>query len=299
MAKFRSNHSRRTGSLGLIRFILFIPVAAVLLIYGYQWIERNLVSPDSGTEMTNLPDSLRFYIPVSQGTDQLIHHRFFSLGYSEAHEQPSWVAYTLTRDQLNMKKYPRPDNFRPDYAVRTRSAFHRDYTGSGYTRGHLVPAADMSFDSIALEETFYMSNISPQTRSFNNGVWRELEEGTRDWVWKFGKLYIVTGPILSNVLGTLGKNKVSVPQSFYKVILDLEDPEVKGIGFVIPNRLVNEPLSNFVHSIDRVEEITQIDFFPELMHGQLEERVEQTVDIELWPINLSRYAKRINEWNYR
>ncbi len=75
----------------------------------------------------------------------------------------------------------RQGDFRPDDKVKTGSATPADYRSSGYDRGHLVPAADMAFSAEAMSATFVMSNISPQARNFNNGVWRELEELTRSW----------------------------------------------------------------------------------------------------------------------
>ncbi|MBK9735862.1 MAG: DNA/RNA non-specific endonuclease [Saprospiraceae bacterium] len=112
-------------------------------------------------------------------------------------EQAEWTAYRMDRTKLNVPNVDRSGHFEPDYSVTTRSAFHRDYSNSGFTRGHLVPAGDMAFDTLAMRESFFMSNMSPQLRAFNNGIWKELEENVRDWTYKDETLYIITGPIQS------------------------------------------------------------------------------------------------------
>ena len=90
-------------------------------------------------------------------------------------EQAEWVYYSLSQSNLLAPKVPRFDYFNPDPKVKSKSAVHSDYSNSGYTRGHLVPAGDMSYDKQGMKECFYMSNMSPQPRVFNNGIWKELE----------------------------------------------------------------------------------------------------------------------------
>ena len=94
----------------------------------------------------------------------------YSLCYRETYEQAEWSAYCLTSNQL-VKNADRTNDFRPDNRISTQSASLADYKGSGYDRGHLTPAADMSFSEQAMSETFYMSNMSPQEPQFNRGIW--------------------------------------------------------------------------------------------------------------------------------
>lgn len=243
-----------------------------------------------------LPD----YILPTSTTGQVIKHTHYALSYSEEHEQAEWVAYELTRDQLYIPNVERSGNFRPDPKVRKASASTRDYRNSGYDRGHLAPAGDMAFSEKAMSESFYMSNMSPQIRNFNSGVWRELEENVRDWGKKFTHLYIATGPVLTRgVRDQIGGNKVSVPDEYYKVILDITEPEFKAIGFLIPNEVSTQPLHEYAVSIDKIEQLTGIDFFPELLDGQEEEAMEQTFNIDLWPISSKRYQRRLDSWNRR
>ena len=126
--------------------------------------------------------------------EQIIYHTGFTLSYNEAHEQASWVAYELTSNEL-IKKVNRSDNFKQDPKVETGSALLSDYVRSGYDRGHLAPAADMSWSQITMEESFYMSNISPQKPGFNRGIWKKLESYVRQWAYDNESIYVVTGGI--------------------------------------------------------------------------------------------------------
>jgi endonuclease G len=194
---------------------------------------------------------------------------------------------------LKIPNVEREREFRPDYDVSTGSAFHRDYTRSGYTRGHLAPAGDMAFSTNAMKESFFMSNMSPQAEAFNGGIWRELEENVRDWAYKENHLYVVTGPALKQgVIKKIGDNKVSVPKYFYKVILDLSGKEQKGIGFIIPNEKSEIHLREYAVSIDSVEKFTGINFFVDLMSEELEDEIEERLDDGKWPFDAQRFKTR-------
>ena len=233
-------------------------------------------------------------LPVSN-TGDVVRHTWFVLSYDEDNEQAEWVAYELTREHLNENWAERPNSFRPDPEVRTESATPRDYAGSGYDKGHLCPAADMAFDDSAIDETFVMSNMSPQVPAFNTGVWRELEELTRDWARKFNRLYVVTGPVLTQQgLGQIGFSKVTVPGAYYKVLLAPE--QHKAIAFVLPNALSTKPVLEYAYSIDKVEKLTGLDFFPNILKG-LDEELEGSLDLDAWPIDRKRYEERVKTWN--
>lgn len=219
-------------------------------------------------------------IPETPVSDTIIYHTGFSLVYNEQHEQALWVAYELTKEET-IKKFNRTDKFIPDPKVATKTATNQDYEASGYDRGHLAPAADMSWSQASMAESFYFSNMSPQTPSFNRGIWKKLEEQTRVWAIENAKIYIITGPVLSKDLPTIGPNKVSIPKYYYKVILDYTEPSIKGIGFIMPNESSSKPLQSFAVSIDSVEAVTGINFFP-LLPNKQETVIEKTVCIPCW-----------------
>lgn len=301
MAKLRANHTGGTAARAstVIRVVLFFAVIfGLILAFDYlnHYQDGELLDEEVVTSADRLDDR-DFYLPAST-TGQVIHHGHFSLSYSEAHEQAEWVAYTLMRERLEMPWQERPDRFEVDAQVATGSATWADYLRSGYDRGHLAPAADLAFSEEAITESFLMSNISPQARDFNAGIWRELEENTRNWAKKYKKLYVVTGPVLTEKInGTIGKNEVSIPGYFYKVILDLSEPELKGIAFLLPNQVSYEPLYEYAVSIDEVEQLTGIDFFPELMTDELEVRLEGDFNLDLWSFSKAKYELRVQKWN--
>lgn len=255
--------------------------------------DRKSEGPSPKTQTESQVSEVLF--PDAMG--EVVRHTWFALGYSEDHEQAEWVAYELTRDRLNENWANRPNSFRPDPEVHTESATPRDYTSSGYDKGHLCPAADMAFDATAIDETFFMSNMSPQVPAFNMGIWRELEELTRDWARRFKKLYVVTGPVLSDpVLGQIGFSKVSVPAAYYKVLLAPD--QQRAIAFILPNQVSEKLVTDFACSIDKVESRTGIDFFPQLLKG-LGEELEGSLDKDAWPVDRKRYEERVKVWNVR
>jgi len=245
-------------------------------------------NPDSLilTESINIdsikPDTvlINLEFPQKQPEEVIITHTGYSLVYNEIHEQANWVAYELTREETE-KVVDRNNNFITDPFVLTLTANDKDYAGSGYDKGHLAPAADMSWSLTAMKESFYYSNMSPQFPGFNRGIWKKLEALVRTWAIENEAIYIVTGPVLTNGLPAIGEDKVSVPGFYYKVILDYTAPGIKGIGFILPNASSNEPLQKYAVTIDSVEKFTNIDFFPLLPDNQ-ENLIEITLCISCW-----------------
>jgi endonuclease G len=219
-------------------------------------------------------------IPKIQPKEDVIPHTGYTLSYNEKYEQANWVAYELTKEETN-KLFDRSNKFKPDPLVKTGTANDADYAGSGYDKGHLAPAADMEWSETAMEESFYYSNMSPQEPGFNRGIWKKLEELVRTWAIENNSIYIVTGPVLTSGLPTIGPDRVAVPKYFYKVILDYTEPGIKGIGFIIPNESSGEQLQSYTVTIDSVEKFTGIDFFPLLPDDQ-EDIIESTLDLKAW-----------------
>ncbi len=242
-----------------------------------------MIPVSEGETINEILSRKEFVLPASTGADrlQLVEHTGFSLGYNERYEQASWVAYPLVREQV-LGQGSRDRFFNPDPKVKTGSALFSDYTRSGYDRGHLAPAADFKHSEGQMRETFYMSNISPQDREFNAGIWNDLEKLVRAWANKYEKIYVVTGPVLKPGLKTIGKiNKVAVPEQFYKVVLYAEPPYIKGIAFLLRNEPASMPLSKAAVSIDSVESLTGIDFFP-MLPDDIEDRVEMKSNPGEW-----------------
>ena len=297
MAKFRISHTRkrRAGFSGGVKLVI-IAIFLGLVFFMFNPNLKKLLEP---IEMFEVESDI-YYLPDPHSEDEIYHKKHYVISYNENYEQARWVAYTLTRQHLNDSKVARPDYFNEDMSIRTGSASFYDYKNSGYTKGHMVPAADRAYSIEAIEETFLMSNMTPQDYYFNAGIWRELEEQTRDWARSFGALIIVCGPIFPDRnVQRIGENKVAIPDSFFKVILDATNPEIKGIGFIIPNQISTRPLADFARSIDQIEEKTGLDFFHELFTNKLELEIEQNLDLDKWPFDSNRFKIRINQWNNR
>ena len=277
----------------MIRVIL---MAAILV--AFVLLMKKISGVSEGTPITESSpvSGIVHYWPES--TLPVIQHSTFTLAYDEAHEQARWVAYVLTREQLNRNFVERTDWYEVDESIPTGSAEFYDYKGSGYTKGHLLPSADRAWNRKVNEETFLMSNISPQTYHFNGGVWRELEENVRDWARTNDRLYIVTGPVLENSHETISPKEITVPEAFFKVVLDLDTPEQKAIGFVIPNEKTDLHLTDFARSVDEVEEITGINFYDVLItDDELESVLESDINLGLWKVDQDRYRRRVEVWN--
>lgn len=220
-------------------------------------------------------------LPMLREGDVLVLHKGFALVYNEEHEQADWVAYELTRDEV-FGIYDRADDFRADPSIATGSAALADYRNSGYDRGHLIPAADLKWSTEALSDSFYLSNMSPQQPEFNRGIWSKLEAVVRQFAATEGSVYVVTGPVLNDgPYAVIGENDVSVPKYYYKVVLDYREPELKAIGFLLPNAGSNQPLLSFATSVDAVEHTTGLDFFPQLP-DDMERQLEARFDTEDW-----------------
>lgn len=228
------------------------------------------------------------YLPTST-TDQIIKHSYYSLSYSPKYKLAEWVAYKLTPEMVNGQEKPTHD-YRADPKIGSGMPEISDYKNSGYVKAHLAPIDDMKIDQTAMSEGYFMSNISPQSSAFNSGTWKELEEKVRTWVQTNGEVYVVTGGILKNNKGHFGVNKVSIPGEYYKVVLDT-DPEYKVIGFIMNNAKGYGKLKSYAVSVDDIETITGIDFFPSLPDG-IEEEIENEIDLDYWTLNVNKSASK-------
>ncbi len=217
------------------------------------------------------------FYPTST-TGVVVKRTNYAFSYSEEHEQSEWVAYELSSADFSNRDFERPF-FIEDPEVKSHSADWRNYKNSGYDKGHLCPAGDRKKDYESYKETFYTSNISPQRHNFNDGVWNRLEQKVRYWSKKYDGLYVVTGGVLSENLKTIGREKVSVPNYFYKVLMTKDGKRM--IGFLVPHQESNEPLYEFVVEVDAIEKMTGIDFFAKLPDAR-EAKLEKASDYKGW-----------------
>lgn len=219
----------------------------------------------------------------------------FTLSYVEQYEIPEWVSYELTVDMLNAEKFPRDQEFDPDPAITTGSGHYRDYKGSGYSRGHLVPAGDMSWNKQAMDATFLISNIAPMTFNFNNGVWNELEQNVRDWARLHKRVLVISGPVFKDPLSVIGQNEILVPRYYYKAVFTDDEQQPRVIGFLLDQTKEEyDRLDQYVVSLDSIEKVTGIDLFSNL-YGNWDKEIElekQRSVLRDWPFNERWYTQR-------
>ena len=210
-----------------------------------------------------------------------IKRRFaYTVSYNHGTRQPNWVAWTLTRAHASGKL--KRGDFEDDMDMPSPKGTKADYFNTGFDRGHLCPAGDNKWSQKAMDECFLMTNMCPQTHALNAGIWNSIEQQCRTWAKKYGKVYIVCGPIFLNKQHRkLGKNKVVVPDAFFKVILRTgKNPQA--IGFICRNQSAKGlQKKDFVNSIDEVERITGYDFFSKLPDN-VEKKIEAKADLSNW-----------------
>jgi len=226
----------------------------------------------------------RSEIPQLQSNqkEQIIQHEGFTISYNSNYRIANWVAYELTEEKARSNKVERYNLFLPDPKVKGTMASDKDYRKSGYDRGHLVPAGDMKWSKEAMEASFYFSNICPQNRELNSGLWHDLEKRCRRWAIKYGQLMIITGPVIEEDLKRIGANKVAVPRQFYKVIYNISEKHAEGIGFIFENKNCTQTkLYTLAIPIDSVEKVTGIDFYPSLT-TDVKNKTESIIHLKHW-----------------
>jgi endonuclease G len=224
---------------------------------------------------------------ILERQEQIINHIGYTVSYNSEWKIPNWVAYELTKEEVD-GVIPRKDAFASDPEVPSgKSATTNDYKNSGWDRGHMAPAADMKWSEQAMKESFYFSNICPQNKNLNSGIWKDLEEQVRTLATQKGKLYVVCGPVVSKEPKTIGENKVAIPDAFFKVLLQNDDGEWAAIAFMFANESGRKLLSTYAMSVEKIQTITDIDFFPALPDS-IEKKIERQIDFTKWNINSNK-----------
>ncbi|AHH12429.1 Endonuclease [Borrelia hermsii YBT] len=248
-------------------------------------LKYKIYGPEIPTELKE-----EYLLPKGYLTTQVLHKKYYSLGYAESARQSEWVAYQLKREMVELaltllreKKITRSKKFFEDKDIKGISPNLSDYIRSGYDRGHIVSSADMSFSKDAMLDTYFLSNISPQQREFNSGIWLKLERLVRKWAILKEKIYIVSAGILTENKGFIGKNKILIPKNFYKIVLSLNNNNSYDIlAFIIPNEKAQDlELRNYVVNVNLIEDKTKIDFFAKLDAG-IKKIIKMKKDLYSW-----------------
>lgn len=235
---------------------------------------------------------------------QLLTRIGYVTSYNKDTKCPNWVAWHLTAEHTD-GPYPRsgepyfengevcgigqvsPAILQGDYfvdiEVEAPRQEHEDWKRKpvGISHGHICPAGDNKWSKAAMNQSFLLTNMCPQTEKLNVGGWKRLEEKCRDWAKKYEDIYIVSGPIFYNgIRKSFGPNKIGIPDAFFKVML-CTNGTPKAIGFIYLNDESSQSMKNNVRSVDEVEDIVGMDFFHDLPDS-IENSVEAMADSSMW-----------------
>ena len=230
----------------------------------------------------NKPNYQLLELPNGGCEGFFIQHSAYTLSYNTSNLTANWVAYELTSDETDGLWSRKGLRFFPDPYYNGKQADNDDYHNSGYSRGHMAPAADMKWDSLAMVESFYFTNCIPQDAALNNGKWNQLEEKTRRLARQYGKVYVVCGPVYqSSDTLRIGHNGVAVPDACFKALLIPKDKGYSAIAFVLQNGGEERQLDECACTIDELEQILSIDLFYNLPDKQ-EKAIESIVVWDDW-----------------
>lgn len=221
-------------------------------------------------------------IPAYDDHEDVIEYHGFTVSYNHSTLVPNWVAYELTDFELNGSYDTKSTNFSRDPNLVGAQASREDYSRSGWDKGHMAPKADMRWSSLSYWQSFYFTNICPQDHDFNAGDWNTLEKHVRNWAKKYGRVWVVCGPIFTtNEYGTIGAAKVQIPDKFYKALLIKDGREYSAIAYVMPNKAKHHPLKDYACTVDELEEMIDRDLFPKLGDA-VEEKIEGAISWGKW-----------------
>lgn len=262
---------RTLALMGVAAVMAFCAITAYRQYAAAQKAEAPL-TPDQGSGLTA--------VVTNPGVEsELIDYEFFTVSFNPLLHIPNWVSWELTAGETEGEETR--TKFQADTRVEGCPT-PKDYTGSGYDRGHMAPAADMKWNPEAMARCFLMTNMCPQSHTLNSGTWKKLEEKSRLWAKADSAIIIVCGPVLTpEPEEYIGESGVAVPKAFFKVICAPYANPPRAIGFIMPNGKVEGGLQAAAVSVDRVEELTGHDFFAPLP-DEIENAIEAECRFHLW-----------------
>jgi len=266
----------------LVMTALLLPWACVTYTSSLGQVRLELPAISEGERVVTYSG----YDDVSYGPSAVVWSEPDKVGYTVSYDMgrkiPRWVAYDLTAEETMGTASRDGMSFHVDESAGFRQAEYRDYRGSGWTKGHLAPAADFKWSRKALDDTFCFTNCCPQDETLNGTYWERLERRVRQWAQTFGVVYVVTGPMVAeNEYGTIGPGRVTVPDAFFKAVLAKDGESFQSVAFVMMNSSVKQPYPECCMSVNDLEELLGMDLFCGL-GDKVEEAVEDTVDRRFW-----------------
>lgn len=281
----RRKRSKKKGN-DAVNFLLLLFLLGAGGMTGWNGCSET-DNPDhtGNTENTGKPGANHYpdleTVSIPKGlTSQIKEYTGFTVSFNKDNGTPNYVAWELLGKEV-ANDVQRDDNFWTDPDI-DGCPSTKDYTRSGYDRGHMCPAADQKWSAQAMYDCFVMANMCPQEHALNAGAWATLENKERQWAQRDSAIMIIAGPLYDkNDTKRIGDAGVRVPGAFFKVLMApyLDQPE--GIAFVYPNMTSPGNMQDYAMSIDELEEILGYDFFPTLPDN-IEKQVESTYSFKEW-----------------
>lgn len=230
---------------------------------------------------TSATDSARLADTNPAAAEQIMEYKGFTVSFNRDVHLPNWVSWELLGSETNGTATRKGKKFFQDRRI-DGCPTPADYSGTGYSRGHMAPLADMKWSENAANQCFTMANMCPQLQILNGGTWGKLEEKCRIWAVRDSALLIVAGPILTPAPDEyIGDSNVAVPKAFFKVIAAPWANPPRGIGFIMPNGKVPGGLQAAAVTIDSIEALTGHNFFPN-MPDSLQDIIESKAKFHKW-----------------
>ena len=266
----------------------FVKISIILIVAGFvTTVCLAAINRPANNTKISVIEKIEIPAKITGRQEQIITHIGYTVSYNSDWKIPNWVAYELTKEEVDGIE-SRSGNFLPDPEIPyEKSATTYDYKGSGWDRGHMAPAGDMKWSKQAMKESFYLSNICPQNKNLNSGIWNDLEIQVRELARQKGNIYVVCGPVVSKQPQTIGANKVAIPNAFFKALLQNNNGEWSAIAFMFANESGRKPLSTYAMSVGDMQTITGINFFPALPDS-IEAKIENQVDFTQWNISSNK-----------
>lgn len=277
--KKRSSAQRKNNLVSLLMLLII----ACGLWYLIQHADTRPGYHDEGSSSLDHVEKAEMARIPAGTPEQMLYRTGYTVSYNSTWRLPNWVSYELLRSETQGES-SRSNRFMSDPDVKGTPADTRDYTHSGYDRGHMAPAGDMKWNKQAMEESFLLSNICPQAPGLNRGRWKELEEQVREWAQRDSALLIACGPIVSKSPRTIGRHRIAVPERYFKVVAAPYVGRPRGIAFLFDNSDEQPSIRTLAVTIDSVEKITGIDFFYNLPDS-IETQIESNLWTEAWNLN--------------
>lgn len=199
-------------------------------------------------------------IPVTKNLEKIYCNELFCSQYSQSEKNPYWVAVTTDNERMNSKAIKRKDDFHQDHCPLTASP--KPFEKTKIDLGHMYPAEDLRYSKSAMWLSGSMLNVAAQPRTFNRGVWAQIERIVREREQLANRSWIVTGPVNPRSTEKLGD--ISIPARYFKVVLsEAKNGTLTAYGFLATVGIKGKA-TLFETTVDKVEEETGYDFFSEL-----------------------------------